>query len=341
MKHPDIEIIKSIIKDSRSVVVTSHHNPDGDAIGSVIAMVKLLEKRFPQVTGIVPNDFPDFLKWMPGADRIVIYNQLEPKAKELIYNADLIFCLDYNALHRTDAMAPALKSARAVKVLIDHHLDPLSEDFDYIISRIDISSTSELLFNFIEQCGWSDLIGQEVATGLFVGIMTDTGSFSYSCNYPETFQISALLIKTGIDPEQIHRNVYDTYSESRLRLLGYCLGEKMTILPQYKTAYIALTKAELDRFQYKTGDTEGVVNFALSIDEIRFAVLLTERTDRIRLSFRSKGNLSMNVFARKYFNGGGHRNAAGGDSFESMENTISHLKNALEQYKEEIDRSGC
>ena len=341
MKHPDIEIIKSIIKDSHSVVVTSHHNPDGDAIGSVIAMVKLLEKRVPQVTGIVPNDFPDFLKWMPGADRIVIYNQLEPKAKELIYNADLIFCLDYNALHRTDAMAPALKSARAVKVLIDHHLDPLSEDFDYIISRIDISSTSELLFNFIEQCGWSDLIGQEVATGLFVGIMTDTGSFSYSCNYPETFQISALLIKTGIDPEQIHRNVYDTYSESRLRLLGYCLGEKMTILPQYKTAYIALTKAELDRFQYKTGDTEGVVNYALSIDEIRFAVLLTERTDRIRLSFRSKGNLSMNVFARKYFNGGGHRNAAGGDSFESMENTISHLKNALEQYKEEIDRSGC
>ena len=341
MKHPDIEIIKSIIKDSRSVVVTSHHNPDGDAIGSVIAMVKLLEKRVPQVTGIVPNDFPDFLKWMPGADRIVIYNQLEPKAKELIYNADLIFCLDYNALHRTDAMAPALKSARAVKVLIDHHLDPLSEDFDYIISRIDISSTSELLFNFIEQCGWSDLIGQEVATGLFVGIMTDTGSFSYSCNYPETFQISALLIKTGIDPEQIHRNVYDTYSESRLRLLGYCLGEKMTILPQYKTAYIALTKAELDRFQYKTGDTEGVVNYALSIDEIRFAVLLTERTDRIRLSFRSKGNLSVNVFARKYFNGGGHRNAAGGDSFESMENTISHLKNALEQYKEEIDRSGC
>lgn len=322
-------------------MVTSHHNPDGDAIGSVIAMVKLLEKRVPQVTGIVPNDFPDFLKWMPGADRIVIYNQLEPKAKELIYNADLIFCLDYNAPHRTDAMAPALKSARAVKVLIDHHLDPLSEDFDYIISRIDISSTSELLFNFIEQCGWSDLIGQEVATGLFVGIMTDTGSFSYSCNYPETFQISALLIKTGIDPEQIHRNVYDTYSESRLRLLGYCLGEKMTILPQYKTAYIALTKAELDRFQYKTGDTEGVVNFALSIDEIRFAVLLTERTDRIRLSFRSKGNLSMNVFARKYFNGGGHRNAAGGDSFESMENTISHLKNALEQYKEEIDRSGC
>ncbi|HNQ83806.1 MAG TPA: DHH family phosphoesterase, partial [Bacteroidales bacterium] len=287
MKHPDIEIIKSIIKDSHSVVVTSHHNPDGDAIGSVIAMVKLLEKRVPQVTGIVPNDFPDFLKWMPGADRIVIYNQLEPKAKELIYNADLIFCLDYNALHRTDAMAPALKSARAVKVLIDHHLDPLSEDFDYIISRIDISSTSELLFNFIEQCGWSDLIGQEVATGLFVGIMTDTGSFSYSCNYPETFQISALLIKTGIDPEQIHRNVYDTYSESRLRLLGYCLGEKMTILPQYKTAYIALTKAELDRFQYKTGDTEGVVNYALSIDEIRFAVLLTERTNRIRLSFRS------------------------------------------------------
>ncbi|MBP7679262.1 MAG: DHH family phosphoesterase [Bacteroidales bacterium] len=341
MKHPDIEIIKSIIKDSRSVVVTSHHNPDGDAIGSVIAMVKLLEKRVPQVTGIVPNDFPDFLKWMPGADRIVIFNQLEPKAKELIYNADLIFCLDYNALHRTDAMAPALKSARAVKVLIDHHLDPLSEDFDYIISRIDISSTSELLFNFIEQCGWSDLIDQEVATGLFVGIMTDTGSFSYSCNYPETFQISALLIKTGIDPEQIHRNVYDTYSESRLRLLGYCLGDKMTILPQYKTAYIALTKAELDRFQYKTGDTEGVVNYALSIDEIRFAVLLTERTDRIRLSFRSKGNLSVNVFARKYFNGGGHRNAAGGDSFESMENTISHLKNALEQYKEEIDRSGC
>ncbi|MDX9906068.1 MAG: DHH family phosphoesterase [Bacteroidales bacterium] len=341
MKLPDIDKIKHIISGCRSVVVTSHHNPDGDAIGSVVAMATLLEKLVPKVTGIVPNDFPDFLKWMPGAERIVIYTESEFLAKELISGADLIFCLDYNALHRTEAMAPALRSSGAVKVLIDHHLDPVSEDFDHIISRIDISSTSELLFNFIEQCGWSDLIGQEIATGLFMGIMTDTGSFSYSCNYPETFQISARLIKTGIDAERIHRKVYDTYSESRLRLLGFCLAEKLTILPEYKTAYIALTKAELDQFHYKTGDTEGVVNYALSIDEIRFAVLLTERTDRIRLSFRSKGNLSVNIFARKFFNGGGHRNAAGGDSFRSMENTIKHLKNALEQYKEEIDRSGC
>ena len=183
------------------------------------------------------------------------------------------------------------------------------------------------------------MIDKHIATGLYVGIMTDTGSFSFSCNYPVTFQITASLLRTGINAEQIHRHVYDTYSENRLRLLGYCLSEKLTILPEFSTAFIALSKAELDRFHHQVGDTEGIVNYALSVESIKLAVLLTERKDRIRLSFRSKGDLSVNRIAREHFNGGGHKNAAGGDSFISLDDTIKKLKEVLVQYREDIVRS--
>jgi len=339
LKNFEYAYIKEIIGHSRSIVITSHHNPDGDAIGSILALSLLLSKMGKEAIAMVPNDYPAFLKWMPGSNEVIIFRQNEEKAKDLISRSDLIFCLDYNALNRIGAIEEALREAEGKKILIDHHPDPVLTDFDFYHSVIQISSTSELLYRFIEGCSWHDRIDNDIATCLFVGIMTDTGSFSFSCNYPDTFQITASLLRTGINPEKIHRLVYDTYSENRLRLLGYCLIEKLTILPEFSTAYIALSKDELDRFHHQVGDTEGIVNFALSIENIKIAVLLTERKDRIRLSFRSKGDLSVNSFAREYFNGGGHKNAAGGDSFVSLDETIIKLKEVLVQSKEKIDRS--
>lgn len=331
--------IRELISESRLIVVTSHHNPDGDAIGSSLAMAGLLGRTGVETFVIVPNDYPGFLKWMPGSDNVVIYKMNEKKAQDLIARADLIFCLDYNALHRTGGMEESLRNSPATKILIDHHLEPALADFDFYLSVIQTSSTSELVYRFIEGCAWLDHINQDIATGLFVGIMTDTGSFSFSCNYPATFEITASLLRTGINPEKIHRLVYDTYSENRLRLLGFCLSEKLTILPEFSTAYIALSKAELERFHHQVGDTEGIVNYALSIDNIKLAVLLTERKDRIRLSFRSKGDLSVNRIAHEHFNGGGHKNAAGGDSFISLDKTIDKLIDVLSQYREDISRS--
>lgn len=335
-EYPDI---KELIGNSRLIVVTSHHNPDGDAIGSILALTLTLRNMGKEVVAMIPNDYPGFLKWMPGSDRIIIFRQNEDKARDVIFRSDMIFCLDYSALNRTGNMEETIRKAGGKKILIDHHLDPVLTDFDYYLSIIRISSTSELLYRFIKGCSWLDLIDQDIATSLFVGIMTDTGSFSFSCNYPETFQITASLLKTGINPEQIHRFVYDTYSENRLRLLGYCLIDKLTILPEFSTAYIALSIGELERFHHQVGDTEGIVNFALSIDHIKIAVLLTERKDRIRLSFRSKGDLSVNSIARDHFKGGGHKNAAGGDSYVSLDDTIVKLKEVLAQYKEDINRS--
>ena len=339
MKNFEYTDIKDIIGHSRSIIVTSHHNPDGDAIGSVLALTLLLNKMGKEAIAMVPNDYPTFLKWMTGSNDILIVWQNEDKARKIISGSDLIFCLDYNALHRTGAIEEALRKADGLKILIDHHPEPILTDFDFYLSVNEISSTSELLYRFIEGCSWHNRIDRDIATGLFVGIMTDTGSFSFSCNYPETFQITASLIQTGIDLEHIHRLVYDTYSENRLRLLGYCLSDKLKVLPEFSTAYISLTKDELDRFHYQVGDTEGVVNYALSIENIKIAVLMTERKDRIRLSFRSKGDLAVNNIAREHFNGGGHKNAAGGDSFVTLDETIIKLRELLEQYKDEINRS--
>ena len=288
---------------------------------------------------MVPNDYPDFLKWMPGNELVMVFEANPTAAESVIASADIIFCLDYNAIHRTGKMEDALRAATGKKILIDHHLEPNLQDFDFYLSVIEISSTSELLYRFIENCGWLDYLDKDPATALYVGIITDTGSFSYACENHETFEVSASLIKTGVRPGEVHRLVYDNYSEDRLRLLGYCLSEKMTVIQEYHTAYIALTQEELQHFNHQVGDTEGVVNYALSIEDIQVSILLTERHDRIRLSFRSKGDFPVNTLAREHFGGGGHLNAAGGDSFEPMEATILKLHKVLSQYKDQLNRS--
>lgn len=339
MKNFEFDQIPASILSSDNIVVTSHHNPDGDAIGSILALSMLLKRLGKKVVPMVPNDYPGFLKWMPDNKTVIVFENDRSKAESAIASAEVIFCLDYNALHRTGDMEDALRASRGIKILIDHHLEPRLEDFDFYYSVVETSSTAELLYRFIEQCGWLDFLDKDSATALFVGIMTDTGSFSYSCEYPETYEVTASLVRKGVFPGPVHRLVYDTYSEDRLRLLGFCLSEKLTVLKEYRTAFIALTQAELNRFNHQVGDTEGVVNYALSIEGIQLAILMTERGDRIRLSLRSKGDFSVNALARKHFNGGGHLNAAGGDSFESMDNTILKLLKILEQYREPLNRS--
>lgn len=338
ISETSLNYLLKLIGEKSDVLITTHYNPDGDAIGSSLALFHFLKSRRINVKVLVPNELPSFLLWMPGANQAVIYNENPETGNELIAKADLIFCMDYNAIHRVKLFADQLKNADASKVLIDHHIQPDNE-FDLTFSDTSVSSTSELLFQIIDETGNLNLISREMAECLFVGIMTDTGSFSYACNRFETFDIASKLIKTGIDVERIHRMVYDTYSESRMRLLGHCLKSNMKVLPQFATAYIWLTKEDLDEYNYQQGDTEGVVNYALSIQNVAVAALFTERDNRIRVSLRSKGEFSVNDFARAHFNGGGHRNAAGGDVFKTMTETLKWFESLLPEYSNEIHKS--
>jgi phosphoesterase RecJ-like protein len=326
------------ISDSSDIVITTHYNPDGDAIGSSLALYHLLTKIGSKAVVIIPNDYPSFLKWLPGSDKIVVYDSNIAECDSLIRNARILFCLDYNSMSRVKHFMKQLQEATATKILIDHHPDP-SDEFDFAHSRTSVSSTCELLYEFIKGLGFEDQIDKDVAACLYVGIMTDTGSFSYACNNSQTYDITASLIKTGIDAEHIHRLIYDTYSENRMRLLGFCLSDRLIVLKKYETAYIWLTRNDLLKFDHQIGDTEGVVNYALSIEGITLAALFTERNDRIRISFRSKGEFSVNELARKYYAGGGHRNAAGGDSFLNMNETLQKFEELLPGYFGLIDKS--
>ncbi len=330
------ENIRQLLITPKRIVITSHVNPDGDAVGSSLGLFWFLSGMGHQVQVIIPNSFPPFLSWLPGCDQIFHHKGNSAASIQCIESADVIFCLDFNALNRLDSLEGCVRNSKGVKILIDHHAQPLQE-FDHAISVIETSSTSEIIFDFIDAFDLPHLIDKKVAECLFVGIMTDTGSFSYGCNYENTFLIVARLISLGIDVEHIHRLVYDTYTESRMRLLGYSLSEKLKVLDKYHTAYISLTRKELRHFKHRIGDTEGIVNYALSIRGINLAILLMEREKYIRVSFRSKGNFSVNDLARRYFNGGGHRNAAGGNSFTTMENTLQKIHDILPLLKDQLN----
>ncbi|MEN8224571.1 MAG: bifunctional oligoribonuclease/PAP phosphatase NrnA [Bacteroidota bacterium] len=336
MKFNNITKIKELISRSDKILITTHTNPDGDAIGSSLALFHFLKKLDKEVYLLVPNLYPEFISWLPGNENIIVYERDRKQSKQALENVETVFCLDYNAIHRSGILQDVLRNAEASMIMIDHHPDPATEEFKYVVSTTETSSTSELLYEFFLQIDPAFIPDRDIATCLFVGIMTDTGSFSFACNRPETFSITAKLLETGIDAEWIHRMVYDTFSEDRLRLLGYSLGEKLVVLKDYATAYIALSRKDLDTFHYQVGDTEGIVNYALSIEGITMAILLTERKGRIRLSFRSKGDFSVNEVARDHFKGGGHKNAAGGDSYENLEQTIKKLEGLLPAYKQRL-----
>lgn len=320
-----------ILSPVRNILITTHYNPDGDAIGSSLALYLYLKSKGHNVSVLIPNDVPQFLQWMPGLTEATIYYHNQKKGDAMIDQAEIIFCLDYNALSRVNLFHRQLEAASGKKILIDHHPEPEMQ-FDYMFSVIPVSSTAELIYDFIDALGDNRLITTDIGVNLYVGMMTDTGSFSYASNYPHTLETVADLIKKGVDTEKVHRLVYDTYSENRMRLLGYCLSEKLVVLEEYCTAYISLTRADLEKFSFQPGDTEGVVNYALSIKNISFAALFTEKKNCIRISFRSKADFSVNEFARAHYEGGGHLNAAGGDSYLTMEETLAKFEKLLPQY---------
>lgn len=315
-------------KDQPIVIVT-HTNPDGDALGSSLGLYGYLQAAgFERVHVITPNGYPSFLRWMPWQHHIIVAENEAVKAAELIAGASLLFCLDFNGMSRTNQLETPLRKAAATKILIDHHPQP-EPDFDILFSETRVSSTAELVYDFIAALGGEKYIDKSVAECLYAGIVTDTGSFSYACNEPKTYEITARLIALGVDGEHLHRLIYDTYSVDRMRLLGFCLSEKLKVLPEKQAAHISLSKQDLKRFNHQEGDTEGVVNYAMSIENINLAALFIEKDDHIKISFRSAGKVDVNMLARRHFNGGGHRNASGGKSFASLEQTIMHFEQLL------------
>ena len=320
------KVINQQLNKAKSIAILSHINPDGDALGSSLALYHYLLKLGKNVSIIMPNDYPDFLKWMPGSDKVNVFIKNKSAAASL-KDADIIFFLDFNTPSRAGKAEEVVLKSEAFKILIDHHPEP--EDMaDIIYSDTMSSSTAELIFRFIESTGDTRLIDESMASCIYTGIMSDTGSFNFNSSQPETYRVLAELLKRGIDKDYIFSMVYDNFSESRLRLLGYCLDSKMVVLHKFKTAYISLSRNEKKLYNYIRGDSEGFVNYPLSIKGIDFAAFFMENDDHIKISFRSKGSFDTNSFARN-FDGGGHTNASGGESSLSLSATIDKFVSLL------------
>ena len=327
-----IQKVKKYIEKGERFVIVTHVSPDGDALGSALGLFHFLTAYGKeQVTIVVPNHFPQFYKWMPGRKEIVIHEKYPEFAEQFIQNADVIFCLDFNEPKRIEKMASAVLAAEGRKVMIDHHLYP-SDFCQLVISIPEMSSTSELVFRLFCQLGMFNFVNKDCATCIYTGMMTDTGSFTYNSNKPEIYTIISELIKKGIDKDLIYRNVNQVYSENRLRMMGYVLYEKMKIYPEKQAALITLSKTELDRFNYVAGDSEGFVNLPLSIEGVIFSTFIREDKNYIKISLRSQGDFPCNQFAGQYFNGGGHKNASGGEFYGSLEEAIAVFEKGLEDF---------
>lgn len=331
-----IEKVGQLLSQPKNIALVSHKNPDGDTISAALAMMHYLRFNGHNVSSLIPNQYPGYYSWLPGCEEFIIFDKDAALVREKIETADIIFCLDFNRMNRTGNMTPDLIKATGVKIVIDHHIEP-SEEFKYYFTTTDTSSTGELVYEFIEAIGDKKLINKEIALALYTAIMTDTGSFSYNCDHGRTYSIVADLIEKGIVPSLVHKLVYDTFTEDRLRLLGYAISERMLVWRDLHTAVIYLDKNDLDKFNYQVGDTEGIVNYPLSMDGVNMSVLLTERDRLIRMSFRSKGEFSVNNLAAAHFDGGGHKNAAGGTSVLSVTETIDKLKEVVRNYQEDLD----
>ena len=331
-----IEQLRDFIEQPQRVVILSHTNPDGDAIGSSLAWAEVLKRHGHDVTCILPNRFPYYLDFMPGSGDMVIYkNDAEGRASEAVRHADLIFCLDFHTMSRLDGLGDLItENQHAKRILIDHHLNPM-EDFDLMISYPEASSTCYMVALLVETMFGVESISKDMAINIFVGMMTDTGNFAFSSVTPDVFRMVSVLAAKGISIPEIHNNVYNSFTEGRARLFGYVINRKMKIFHNGTVAHMSLTEEEMRRFWFQQGDSEGFVNYPLQIKKMKVSAMFTEHTDFIRVSLRSRGDIDVNIFAQRYFNGGGHKNAAGGKSFMSMEDTIKHFEESIKEYAKE------
>lgn len=329
---------KKQIENAQKIVIVTHLSPDGDAMGSSLGLYHYLLSIGKEVKVVVPNAFPYFLRWMDGVKDVVVNTYIPDFAEGLIKNADLIFCLDFNTLKRIGVLGEHVEQSAAKKILVDHHLNP-DESFDVVISYSRISSTCEIVFRLITQLGDYDKITTVIAECIYTGMMTDTGGFTYNSNDPEIFEIISLLLKKGINRDQIYRNVNNNYSDQRFRLLGFTLSQRMKIYPENKAALIYLSKEDQKQFTLAKGDTEGFVNYPLSIKDILFSVFIREDDELVKVSLRSQGTFPCNEFAADFFNGGGHLNASGGEFYGEIEDAIARFEEGLEKYSELLQNS--
>lgn len=336
LQKENIEKLRALLDEApRRIVIVSHTNPDGDAIGSSLAWAEALRASGHTVTCIVPNRFPYFLNWMPSVREVVIFKDRPDEAREAVAAAEILCCLDFNALSRLEILSDTIAAnTSAHRILIDHHLAP-AEDFEIAFSHPEASSTCFLVYALIEALYGTGRITRKMAELLYVGIMTDTGNFAYSGLTPELFRAVALLVERGISIPDIHNNVYNAYTAGRARLFGYAINRKMELLQNGRVAYMSLTENELRRFYFQQGDSEGFVNYPLTIKKVKMSAMFLEHNDFIRISLRSRGAVDVNLFARRYFDGGGHKNAAGGKSYLSMEETIARYVQAVEEFAAE------
>ncbi|MDO5522697.1 MAG: DHH family phosphoesterase [Bacteroidia bacterium] len=327
--------VQQLIEHSNQILITAHLSPDGDALGASLGLYHYLKHKGKTVKLMVPNSFPYFLKWMAGAGEILVY-EYNPQAAQVIFNhSDLIFSVDYNIPKRVGKMAPLLEQSTAQKVLIDHHLFP-GKIYDVVISHPEISSTSELVFRMLYQMGAYDAIDKTMAECLYCGMMTDTGGFTFNSNNPEIYLIISLLLRKGIDKDRIYSLVYNNLSQDRFRLLGFTLSQRMKIYPELHTALIWLSLEDQKQFSYNKGDTEGFVNYPLSIKDIIFSVFIREDEDLVKISFRSQGTFPTNEFAAQFFHGGGHLNASGGEFHGTLEDAVLLFENSIGLYAEKL-----
>lgn len=329
--------LKDFLNQPRRVVITTHHKPDADALGSSLGLAGYLKKKGHTVQVITPSDYPGFLSWMPGNECVITYDKTKASLiLDKVNVAEIIFCLDFSALGRIYDMSEMVKNSSAKKVMIDHHLEP--ENFaEFVQWSSRAASTAQLVYQLILELGDKQVIDEDIASCLYAGLMTDTGGFRHNNTRHEEFLIASDLVALGANPSKISKLVYETNTLERLRLMGYVLGEKLVVLEEYKTAYITITDQELKRFGSQTGDTEGLVNYGLSVKGVKMAALIYKRRDDVKLSFRSLDNFSVSDFARLHFEGGGHRNAAGGQTKLSLEDTLQKFLDLLPQYKEQLN----
>lgn len=322
----ELNELKEFLATPKKIVIVSHRNPDGDAMGSSLGLLHILEQLKHEVTFISPNEFPDFLGWLPKTNEVITFERETEIAKKTLSEAELIFTLDFNAFHRTgEKMGSFLATLNTPMVLIDHH--ELPDDYaKYIFSNTSYGSTCQMIYDFINILGYNSLINKDVATCIYTGILTDSGGFRFPKTTPATHKCVAELIERGVNNSEVYNLLYDNSSYNRLQLLGRAL-QNLKILPEYNASYITLTQAELDEFNFKKGDTEGIVNYGLTIKDVFVTAIFIENKEEgiIKISFRSQGDYDVNKFARKYFNGGGHINAAGGKSFSSLEETVNQF----------------
>lgn len=332
----NIQAFKDHLSQARKAVILTHFNPDADALGSSLGLARYLKKRGHSVIVITPSDYPDFIGWMPHEQEVLVFKKDKAaKCAQIIQEADLVFCLDFSSLNRINELGEMVRLSTAKKVLIDHHLEPEKfADFEQWDGTA--ASTAELVYQLIVELDDKPLIDADMADCLYAGIMTDTGGFRHSNTNHKVFKIASELVERGANPYKVSKLIYDNNTIERLRLMGYVLSEKLQVVPEYRTAYIVLSADELKRFSSQTGDTEGLVNYGLSIKGIRLSVMISDRKENIKLSLRSLGTFSVNEMARTYFGGGGHRNAAGGQTNLTLDQTVKQFLDLLPLYKDQL-----